>query len=420
MSQHDENIYGAEDFERYHSGKMSEREMHAIEKAALDDPFLSDALEGYMNTSTALTDINELKNKLLQKESRKKVIWLKRKTTNTFLRIAAIFILISGFAWILYENNFLKKNEVAENRIKEKTVTPVNSTPGPVLADTIKGFITSTTQPKSNKQETIPLQQSTSTASGKPITPAFQNDSYREQTSAAAIRDNTNVADTISLNGNLNNVLAGKVAGVNVTNLVSLRGRVTDNNGNPVPFANIYDKINKTGVVTGKEGEFNYVTVDSVPKVEISAAGYQPVTRELNKDYANNIILKETDKGLNEVVVTSAFGIKRASAKASSRSQAYETGYRVTVTNAIPSNGWQQFYQYVNDSLKTIAQLQPGSVSTDVAITFTVDDIGKPVNIHAKKSICKPCNEEAIHLISNSSGWKLNNNRKKVNVTVRF
>ena len=39
--------YTFEDIQRYLQGKMSAAEMHEIEKAALQDPFLSDAIEGY-------------------------------------------------------------------------------------------------------------------------------------------------------------------------------------------------------------------------------------------------------------------------------------------------------------------------------------------------------------------------------------
>jgi hypothetical protein len=40
-------IYTAEDILEYLSGKLSPSEMHAMEKAALDDPFLAEAMEGY-------------------------------------------------------------------------------------------------------------------------------------------------------------------------------------------------------------------------------------------------------------------------------------------------------------------------------------------------------------------------------------
>ncbi len=60
-------IYKATDFARYHSGTMPADEMHAIEKAALEDPFLADALEGYPNTINFESDILDLKARLKEK-----------------------------------------------------------------------------------------------------------------------------------------------------------------------------------------------------------------------------------------------------------------------------------------------------------------------------------------------------------------
>ena len=71
-----QNSYTAKDIERYHSGELSPVEMHAMEKAALDDPFLSDALEGYAFTQTASSDLSTLQQRLenrIQKEKKKPV-----------------------------------------------------------------------------------------------------------------------------------------------------------------------------------------------------------------------------------------------------------------------------------------------------------------------------------------------------------
>lgn len=46
------NEFTAQDIERYYSGQMSSIEMHQLEKAAMEDPFLADALEGYGYTHT--------------------------------------------------------------------------------------------------------------------------------------------------------------------------------------------------------------------------------------------------------------------------------------------------------------------------------------------------------------------------------
>lgn len=45
--------YSAIDIQRYLNGQMSAKEMHAMETAALDDPFLAEAIEGFENTIAA-------------------------------------------------------------------------------------------------------------------------------------------------------------------------------------------------------------------------------------------------------------------------------------------------------------------------------------------------------------------------------
>ena len=48
MSDKEKNInYTARDIQEYLAGNLSPQQMHAIEKAALDDPFLAEAMEGY-------------------------------------------------------------------------------------------------------------------------------------------------------------------------------------------------------------------------------------------------------------------------------------------------------------------------------------------------------------------------------------
>src|SRR5687768_2143695 len=97
------NLYTAADFERYHSGKMTQQEMYALEKAALDDPFLNDALEGYKLTKSPVADIREVKNRLEDRNKKN------RKTAflQPLIKIAAILLLVGGLGWLLLkdENN---------------------------------------------------------------------------------------------------------------------------------------------------------------------------------------------------------------------------------------------------------------------------------------------------------------------------
>ena len=69
--------YTAADIDRYHKGLLSPKERHDLEKAALDDPFLADALEGYATAGVhTAEDLAELQQRLQNRVSnqRSKVV----------------------------------------------------------------------------------------------------------------------------------------------------------------------------------------------------------------------------------------------------------------------------------------------------------------------------------------------------------
>lgn len=109
--------YTATDIERYHSGQLSAAEMHAMEKAALDDPFLADALEGYTHTKTPASDLASLKQKLqlrIEKEDDRKVFFM----SSPWMKIAASIVVIAGAGWLFFRtaDTTTKANDVAANK----------------------------------------------------------------------------------------------------------------------------------------------------------------------------------------------------------------------------------------------------------------------------------------------------------------
>jgi len=88
--------YSFEDIQRYVQGKMPAAEMHAIEKAALQDPFLADAIEGFneADLTTARQHLNEINAGLFREKQRSKIITFNNKTR--WLNIAAMVLIIAG------------------------------------------------------------------------------------------------------------------------------------------------------------------------------------------------------------------------------------------------------------------------------------------------------------------------------------
>jgi len=111
--------FTAADIEKYHKGLLSSKERHDLEKAALDDPFLADALEGYAVAGVnADADIADLNRRLTERTEQTKVIPIQRAGKPfPWLRIAVIAILIAGTGILSYQVLF--KNSSGENSIAE-------------------------------------------------------------------------------------------------------------------------------------------------------------------------------------------------------------------------------------------------------------------------------------------------------------
>src|SRR5215831_14075916 len=91
----------------------------------------------------------------------------------------------------------------------------------------------------------------------------------------------------------------------------SFSGKVTDENGDPIPFASILIKGSKTGTSADVEGKFT-IKANVGDVLRISAQGLETKEVAVGASATINISLKKGNTSLQEVVVTGAFGIKRA------------------------------------------------------------------------------------------------------------
>src|SRR5258705_8091530 len=99
--------YSATDIEKYWKGQLSAAEQHAMEKAALDDPFLADAMDGYEEKSLApapviASDINELKKRLAERIAEKKSTPVIKFS---WWKVAAVLIVFIGAGWLYISVN---------------------------------------------------------------------------------------------------------------------------------------------------------------------------------------------------------------------------------------------------------------------------------------------------------------------------
>jgi TonB family protein len=121
MNDHQEHIshYSAADIQRYVQGKLSAAEMHAMEKAALDDPFLADAMEGMQQAFTEHKEslvtgqLQQLQQQFNARTNRPaKVMAFKPFRYWQAAAAAAVVLIISG-VWLFN----LDRDSVAEKQV---------------------------------------------------------------------------------------------------------------------------------------------------------------------------------------------------------------------------------------------------------------------------------------------------------------
>jgi outer membrane biosynthesis protein TonB len=124
--------YSADEIRSYLSGNMSAADMHALEKAALSDPMLADAIEGYQQADGQLAQkqLDELKRQITRKSGDSRAtVWKTRKYMQWAAMLALIAMtLATGYLLLKGPGNQPGEKSIAENRLPENTIVADNST----------------------------------------------------------------------------------------------------------------------------------------------------------------------------------------------------------------------------------------------------------------------------------------------------
>ena len=128
--------YSADFIRKYLDGQLSDQAMQALEKAALDDPFLADAIEGIeegrKHTISFESGIADLRTKLSERINQRK-----RKTGILFQlskwQVAASLVVVIGLAvvTVTYVN---KKTVISQTAPRpDSSITKINKPPQKIV-----------------------------------------------------------------------------------------------------------------------------------------------------------------------------------------------------------------------------------------------------------------------------------------------
>ena len=404
-------IYTAEDFQRYHSGAMSANEMHALEKAALEDPFLADALDGYAYSQNIESDIAELQSRLEEKQKKKNLFSISSIGQNVWWRIAALFIVIVGGGYLFYKINYgNKETSLAKNEIKNNKPQSDSIIFNKKDTVTTKEDIALETQPASafaqKERKSLPHERS-----------LIEKEVYSEKKSEPALAEPK--SDSALLNNKTENLKKDYYAQAAPKYL--LKGKVTDEKGNPVGFATIKDNNSNKAVVTDTTGKFLLQSSDSNTTATVSVVGYATKNVALQKDEESIIAMNKRNKNLDEVVVTGYGQTKHAKESVSASKGLMNKVAGVEISDSIPEpiGGRDKFDEYVKENQKPQLDENNERISGEVALSFIINKKGRPYNIKVVKSSCEPCEKEAIRLLQSGPDWAGKNNQRGT-VIIKF
>ncbi len=408
MADHKNDMEPGE-IERYRNGTMSEAERHALEKRALSDPFLADALEGaeHIPAETFSTDVIELSAKI---SSAKSTSWF------TPLRIAAgILVMVAGGSLIYFFDT-----PPPEPLAMEKAVHPAAGPDTAALPrkDSSSSLL-SLAKPEepvakkadaSGKQKAEPK---TGTAAGqlasgggeiqKPVEqPGIHADEVADKADLVETEVDEQKKEEIAPARNLASAPAvadRKAARARDSYSLStgkLAGRViSSEDGSPLPGVNVIVKGTNSGTVTDADGKFMIFNPTPNTQLVISFIGLQ--TREVRpvENVPLEIKMDSDTRQLSEVVV-SGYSVSEKD-EAMDDARAFEF--------AVPEGGRSAFQKYLQSNLQYPAKALAGQTEGKVTVQFTVTAEGQLTNFTILKGIGDGCDEELIRLIQHGPPW---------------
>ncbi len=439
MSNSNQNIiYTAADIEKYLAGKLTPQQMHAMEKAALDDPFLAEAIEGFEGMKGKIWEnqLLVLKTHFAEQGQVAKVIPL-HKAKNTWWKSVAAILIIGAGALLTF---VLTRDSNTEEKAGPQIAQIVSAADDTVTVATKPASVTASVNPTASQtaedlaKETGPVKKAaadetlSNVNTNQPVVdvvtiaepPPGINQSKSDNKSAhvASTEEKNKLFAAEEMSRSKKNEILKpgvitddvndqkqKVFG-NVRKEQSLNNyftaQVVGPDNLPLPFTNISIKKENFGTYADAKGMVRLVSTDSILNIEVKSVGYQPKTFALyNNKPQTKIILQED--GYADID-------KKADGKSTTASTQKIRAVRLlsdSVINVEPADGWENYNTYVANNLEIPDNYNSSNIGGEVELTFDVKPNGTISNLKIRKSLGAEYDEAAKRLILEGPQWKV-------------
>lgn len=442
-----------DDIDKYLRGELSPSEMHALEKKALRDPFLQEALEGSAQISTdALNaDLNLLESSLHERIQAGKIksvplwLWPMRIAAGLLLMVICTFVIIQFKANKPSENLALKvdsiavpKREVQPPATADTVVQPSDnylSLAKPEAPKSSQAQRSTAEKSKEGTDQSIPLdkeEDEKSTGPSPAVVPKTdevdisseilaeekiaqaapeqsQTQGFKEKAARKFSARESEIKENEEPGAAASTAAADDIA----VKTKVIHGKVIAEDGSGLPGVNVMIKGSNIGTVTDAMGNYQIPVKEENQNLLFSFIGY--LNAEVNATGKDEVDLQMSEDvaQLSEVVVV-GYG-----------DQPLGDNLTAPLELAAPEGGRRAFKQYLEQNLHYPEQALANNVEGKVTIMFTVETSGQLSDFRVLRGIGNGCEDEVIRLIKEGPKWapskrKEDAVRDKVKVRMRF
>jgi TonB family protein len=400
-----------EDIEKYFNGELTPAEMHALEKKALSDPFLADALEGGSQVPPRefSGDLAGLRERMGSRDKKVVPIWAWP------MRIAAGIAVVGVVAYLVIRPfGDSNRERIAENKITQKG--PETTAPKPVeeeqnddqINQSGKAGAESEKKDETQSDNAPPpvVQERNSTSDVAPekreAEHVGEQDVGLSETSTMAAGADHQVPPTESIPSAARGYISSQAPldvlekSVLPANKKVITGTVLDaEDGRAIPGVNVLVNGTTTGTTTDEDGKYVIATDSLEAGLLFTFIGYENKVVDAITTPNLDVMLDPDIAELNEVVVVGYGGTKRDDLDADP-----------IIEIAEPAGGRKAYKQYLAENLRYPEQALNNSVEGRVTVQFTIEPTGKMTDFKILKGLGYGCEEEVIRLIQQGPRWK--------------
>lgn len=386
-----------DDIKDYLRGNRKGRTANRLERDALSDPFLFEALEGLTTTPGDPIDGLIRLERQLDERARSS-----RKKNRGWLYIAASILVVAmcGTLWYMQTGKEVVEPQMA---LLRAPMQMAEDSGRELRSSGIAGNLDSTSGSlvKDSSVDAVAKQQ-------------FKNRSISEVSAGKVMETMENTEEIGTVTVEQDTALALTKAKVMQ---YMVEGVVTDERGNPLPGVTVLVTGTNLGVATDAQGFFRLSVPEKKAHLMFRFVGMKTQGVSVVAGEKIQVKMNEDAKGLEEVVVTGYQTVTKREM----------VGAVATIqidTNAVASFASLDDVMHFNRYMERALQYPKEDLEKDnegvIYVSFELNKKNTPSRIRIKDGFSKESNKELIRLLSNGPKWENSRIGVRIYATVRF